>query len=165
MRDLSTTIAAYPDMATAEKDWAAVEAAAKAHSIDLADAALIEKPSTVETVTIHRQSHHGWGKGAVAGAVVGVLFPPAVLGAAVVGAGGGAVVARMNRSLDRGDLNDLSEVMDTGEIAVVVLTRTDNVPALDQILTGATNKISRSSSTAEEVQQALDEDTRARAQE
>ena len=161
MRDLSTTIAVYPDMATAEKDWTAVEAAAKAHSIDLADAALIEKPSTVETVTIHRESHHGWGKGAVAGAVVGVLFPPAVLGAAAVGAGSGAVVARMNRSLDRGDLNDLSEVMDTGEIAVVAVTHTDSVPTLDQTLTSATNKISRSSSTAEEVQQALDEDNKA----
>lgn len=165
MRDLSTTIAVYPDMATAERDWAAVETAAKAHSVDLADAALIEKPSSVETVTIHRQSHHGWGKGAVAGAVVGVLFPPSLLGAAVVGAGSGAVVARMNRSLDRGDLNDLSEVMDTGEIALVVLTHTEDVPALDQILTGATNKISKASSTAEEVQQALDEDAKASARE
>ncbi len=163
MRNLSTTIAVYPNLSTAQKDWDAVEAAAKAHAIDLADAALIEKPATVETVTIHRQSHHGWGKGAVAGAVVGVLFPPSLIGAAAVGAGTGAVVARMNRSLDRGDIKDLGEVMDTGEIAVVALSSVDSVAALDHVLTGATNKISRSSSSAEEVQEALAEDERAAA--
>ena len=163
MRNLSTTVAMYPDLPTAERDWTALEAAAQAKAIDLADAALIEKPTTVETVTIHRQSHHGWGKGAVAGAVVGVLFPPALIGAAAVGAGSGAVLARMNRSLDRGDIKDLGDVMDTGEIALVALTHADGVTALDQVLTGATNKISRSSSTAEEVQQALAEDEQAAA--
>ena len=163
MRNLSTTVAVYPDLPTAERDWTALEAAAQAKAIDLADAALIEKPTTVETVTIHRQSHHGWGKGAVAGAVVGVLFPPSLIGAAAVGAGSGAVLARMNRSLDRGDIKDLGDVMDTGEIALVALTHADGVTALDQVLTGATNKISRSSSTAEEVQQALAEDEQAAA--
>ena len=33
----------------------------------------------------------------------------------------GAVLARMNRRLDRGDIKDLGDVMDTGEIAVVAL--------------------------------------------
>jgi uncharacterized membrane protein len=163
VRNLVTTIAVYRDLPTAERDWTALEAAAKANAIDLADAALIEKPTTVETVTIHRQSHHGWGKGAVAGAVVGVLFPPALIGAAAVGAGSGAVLARMNRSLDRGDIKDLGDVMDTGEVAVVALTHVDALTALEGVLTGATDKISRSSSTAEEVQQALAEDERANA--
>jgi uncharacterized membrane protein len=160
MRNLVTTIAVYHDLPTAERDWSALEAAAKANALDLADAALIEKPTTVETVTIHRLSHHGWGKGAVAGAVVGVLFPPALIGAAAVGAAGGAVVARMNRSLDRGDIKDLGDVMDTGEIAIVALTHVEGEIALEGVLTGASNKISRGSSTAEEVQQALAEDER-----
>jgi ActR/RegA family two-component response regulator len=61
----------------------------------------------------------------------------------------------MNRSLDRGDIKDLGDVMDTGEIAVVALTYADSVTALDQVRTGATNKITRSSSTADEVHEAL----------
>jgi uncharacterized membrane protein len=161
MKNLVTTIAAYSDMRAAETDWAALEAAASAHTIDLADAALIKKPTTVETVTIHRHSHHGWGKGAVAGAVVGVVFPPSVVASAAVGATSGAVVARMNRSLDRGDIKDLGEVMDIGEIALVALTHADSVAALDRVLTGATRKISRASATAEEVQQALAEEQQA----
>jgi len=158
MKNLSTTIAVYPDLSRAQKDWDSLEAAAKSKQIELADAALIEHPVAGETVTVHRQSHHGWGKGAVAGAVVGVLFPPALIGATVVGAGGGAVVARMNRSLDRGDIKDLGEVMDSGEIAMVVLTHSDSVPALAPILAGATKRLTRSSSTAEEVQNALKAD-------
>ncbi len=59
MQDLSTTIAVYLDLPTAEKDWAQVEAAADSHAIDLADAALVEHPTGGEAVTVHRQSHHG----------------------------------------------------------------------------------------------------------
>lgn len=156
MRNLSTTIAVYPDLPTAEKDWAQVEAAASSDAIDLGDAALVERGSEGTVVTVERHSHHGWGKGAVAGAVVGLLFPPAIIGAAVVGGAGGGVLARLNRSLDRGDIKDLGEVMDSGEIAMVVLTTEDSVSALDGLLVGATNKITKASSTAEEIQEALD---------
>jgi uncharacterized membrane protein len=158
MKNLSTTIAVYPDLPTAEADWIDLEAAAQAHTIDLADAALIQHAATGETVTVRRQTHHGWGKGAVAGAVVGVLFPPSLVGAAAVGAGGGAVVARLNRSLDRGDIKDLGEVMDSGEIALVALTQTEQAGALEGLLDGATKRLTRSSSTAEEVQEALNAD-------
>src|ERR1700759_3999055 len=120
MKDLSTTVAVYDDMAAAETDWAAIEAASKDGGIDLADAALVKRDGE-GTTTVARQSHHGWGKGAVAGAVVGLLFPPSLLAGATVGAAGGGVLARMNRSLDRGDIKDLGEVIDSGTIALVVL--------------------------------------------
>ena len=160
MQNLSTTVAVYPDLATAENDWAKLESAAESKAIDLADAALVQHPATGETITVHRQSHHGWGKGAVAGAVVGVLFPPALIGAAAVGAGGGAVVARMNRSLDRGDIKDLGEVMDSGEIALVALTHAESVATLNEVLSGATTRLTRASSTAEDVQTALAADSK-----
>ena len=159
MTNLSTTIAVYPDLATAQADWAGVEAAAQADSIDLADAALVEKGSDGTFQTTHRQSNHGWGKGAVAGAVVGLLFPPALVAGAVVGGVGGGVVARLNRSLDRGDLKDLGEVMDSGEIAIVALTADESVQTLTSLLGGAGTMVTKASSTAEEVQEALDADT------
>ena len=52
-----------------------------------------------EALVLHRQSHHGWGEGANVGAVVGILFPPTIVGAAVVGAGGGALVASATEAL------------------------------------------------------------------
>jgi len=159
MKNLSTTIATYDDLPSAQKDWAAVESAAKAHSIDLADAALIKRDADGTVETVHRQSHHGWGKGAVAGAVVGILCPPALVGSAVAGAAGGGIVARMNRSLDRGDIKDMGEVMDAGEVAMVVLTHEDSVKVLVDLLEGATKTVTRSSSTAEEVQEVLNSET------
>ena len=54
-----------------------------------------------EALVLHRQSHHGWGEGANVGAVVGILFPPTIVGAAIVGAGGGALVARRDGGADR----------------------------------------------------------------
>jgi uncharacterized membrane protein len=158
MKNLSTTVAAYADEARAEKDWATVEEAAKSGSIELADAALVTKAADGTVSAVNRQSHHGWGKGAIAGAVVGVLFPPAIVVGAAVGAVGGGVIARLNRSLDRGDIKDLGEVMDSGEIALVVLTTEDSVETLDMLLEGATSKLTKASSTAEEVQEALSAD-------
>ena len=92
MKNLSTTIASYPDEASAEKDWAAVEGAASAGSIDLADAALVTKAPDGTVSSVNRQSHHGWGKGAVAGAVVSVVFPPSIVVGAVAGGVSGGIV-------------------------------------------------------------------------
>jgi uncharacterized membrane protein len=155
MKNLSTTIASYSDEASAEKDWAAVEGAASASSIDLADAALVIKGPDGSVSSVNRQSHHGWGKGAVAGAIVGVVFPPSIVVGAVAGGVAGGVVSRMNRSLDKGDIKDLGRVMSLGEIALVVLTSAESVETLDRLLEGATEKLTRPSSTAEEVQEAL----------
>src|SRR3954465_10137597 len=140
MKNLSTTVAVYDNIGRAETDWDELEAAAQDGRVDLADAALVTRDDQ-GTTTVDRQSHHGWGKGAVAGAVVGILFPPALIGSAVVGAAGGAVVARLNRSLDRGDIKDLGNVLDSGKIALVVLTSQDTSKAATETLKGATSSL------------------------
>lgn len=155
MKNLTTTIAAYSDLAEAEQDWISLESAASAGSVDLADAALVEREPDGTIDVIHRQSHHGWGKGAAVGAIVGVLFPPSIIAATAVGAGAGALVSRMNRSLDRGDIKALGEVMDSGEIALVALAHEESTAMLTDLLSHASKKESRSSSTAEEVQRAM----------
>jgi len=155
MSGLSTTIAAYPNLSTAEIDWASVESAASSGGIDLGDAALIELGAERTVETVERHSHHGWGKGFVAEAVVGLLFPSAIIGAAVVGRGGD-LIAKLSTSFDRGDIKDLGEVMDSGDIDMVVLTTQDSVEKLDGLLAGATNKITKACSTAEEIHEALD---------
>src|SRR3954471_10212142 len=154
MRNLTTTVAVYDGMSPAETDWDSVEEAAVNGVIDLADAALVTRGDD-GLETVNRHSHHGWGKGAVAGAVVGILFPPTLIAGAAVGAAGGGVLARLNRSLDRGDVKDLGEVMDSGTIALVVLTSQETAAALPPLLAGSTKHLSRDSSTAEDVMAAL----------
>jgi uncharacterized membrane protein len=125
-------------------------------TIDLADAALVQRDAEGEVVSVHRQEHHGCGKGPIAGAVVGVLFPPSIVaGAALVGLGG-ALVGRVSRCLDRHDIKELGETMDRGEIALVVVSAIDSVGTVDQLLAGASHKLSRGNMPADEVQVAMD---------
>ena len=156
MAGLATTVAIYDDMGAADRDWAALEAAAKTSDVDLADAALVRRRGSGEVVSVHRQEHHGWGKGAVAGAIVGLIFPPSLLGSAVVGGLGGALVARVSRCLDRGDIKDLGEVMDRSEIALVVVSATDSVEKVHEVLGGARHKLARGDMPADDLLQAMD---------
>jgi uncharacterized membrane protein len=151
---LDTTVAVYNDRADAETDWSALEAAAEAGQLQMADGALVENRRS-EAVILERQSHHGWGKGAVVGAVVGVLFPPSLLGGAVVGAGGGALIARMTRSLGRGKVKDLGETLDSGRIAIIVVSPADSTNAVCHALKGATTTTTVPSASSEEVQEIL----------
>jgi len=154
MPALDTTVAVYDDAATAEKDWSALEAATQAGQVTIADAALVENRNG-EAVILQRESHHGWGKGAVVGAVVGILFPPSIIGAAAVGAGGGALIARMTRALDRGKVKDLGETLDSGAMAVIVVSPAPSTNGICHTLVGARRTTTVPSATVEEVQQAL----------
>jgi uncharacterized membrane protein len=155
MDDLTTIIATYQDGFAAQQDWDRIEIAAEDGSIDLADAAMVRRDHDGDVYAVHRQSHHGWGKGAVAGAVFGLLFPPSLLGSAAVGAGGGALVARLNRSFDRGDIKDLGEVMDEGEVTLVVVCANASTDAARALIEGADKVASRPSGKADEMRAAL----------
>jgi uncharacterized membrane protein len=154
MKDLSTTVAVYGDIGAAEADWEAIETASKDGRVDLADAALVVRNEN-GVHAVKRHSHHGWGKGTVAGAVIGVVFPPAIISSTVVGATAGGVIARLNRSLDRADIEDLGAVMGAGERVLVVITSQDTATAAAGLLSGAERSVTKASSTAEEVMEAL----------
>jgi uncharacterized membrane protein len=156
-KNLSTTVAVYTDQRLAEKDWDAIEVSAKSGGVDLADAALVRRNLDGSIETLRRQSHHGWGKGAIAGAMVGLIFPPSLIGSAVIGAAGGGLVGRLSRKVDRGDIKDLGDVMDEGDVDMVVINDSDSVKTLVDLLEGATKTLSKDSATAEEVREALNE--------
>jgi uncharacterized membrane protein len=157
-RYLNTTIAVYNDVATAQADWSAIEAAAEAGRIEMADGALLENQDG-EAAILQRKSHHGWGKGAVAGAIVGVLFPPSVIGAAAVGAGGGALLSRMTRSLGRSQVKDLGETLDRGAIAIIVVYPIESTNLVTQTLRAAQKVTTVPSATVEEVKEAMTADS------
>lgn len=156
--NLSTTVAVYTDQRLAEQDWDAIERAAKSEGgIDLADAAMVRRNLDGSITQLRQQSHHGWGKGAIAGAIVGIIFPPSLIGSAIVGAAGGGIVAKLTRKISRSDVKDLGEVMDEGDVDLVVITDTDSVKQLVDLLEGATKTLTRDSATADEVREALNE--------
>jgi uncharacterized membrane protein len=152
--ELDTTVAVYDDRTTAETDWSALEDAASSGQIKLADAAIVEN-NNGESVVIDRQSRSGWGKGAIVGAVVGVLFPPSLIAAAAVGAGGGALVARMTRVLDRSKVKDLGETLDSGTVAIIVVSPFQSTYNVSETLKNARTKTTVQSATVEEIQEVI----------
>lgn len=155
MADIDTFVAVYTDILKAENDWAAVESAAEANEIKIADGALVENRDG-EVVTLKRQEHHGWGKGAIVGAVVGIIFPPSIIASAVVGAGGGALVARMMRRLGRGKVMELGNTFDSGTWAIIVAYPTEFKDAVAAKLQGAKTSWTAVSATEEEVKEAVE---------
>jgi|SRR5271155_537149 len=121
-------IASYADQKTAEADWEAVEQTAKNGNY-LADSAVVVREDDGTPKLVDRQSRHGWGKGAIAGAVVGVLFPPSILLGAAVGAIAGAGIGRLHRSLGREKVKNLGDTLDKGSAAVIAVVDTSAVDA------------------------------------
>lgn len=154
MTNLDTTVAVYEDPEAAEADWKALEAAVNADEVKIADAALVENRNA-EAVIIQRHSHHGWGKGAVVGAVVGVLFPPSIIGTAIVGAGGGALLSGMTRALGREKVKTLGETLDKGKMAVIVVSPIQSTNAICNTLRGSNTTTTVPSSSVEDIQAAM----------
>ncbi len=164
MTNLDTIVAVYsqnpgpdidwPALEAAEADWAALESGAKSGEFKMADAALVENRNG-ESLILHRQSHHGWGEGAVVGAVVGILFPPTLVGAVAVGVGGGALVARLRRALDRGKVKDFGESLKLGARAIVVVAPSQSSNSICNVLKGSNRTTIVPSTTVEEVEEAL----------
>src|ERR1700722_7334665 len=64
--------------------------------------------------------HGAWG-GAAVGAVVGILFPPAIIGSAIVGAAVGGVGGHLWRGMSRADVKEFGDIIDAGQAALIIV--------------------------------------------
>jgi uncharacterized membrane protein len=103
------------------------------------DAAVINKDVDGK-VHVHKHEkatqHGAWG-GIAVGALVGVLFSPAVLGAAAVGGVVGGLGGHFKKGLSRSDAKELGEMLEGGEAALVVIGESRVEEQLDKALTRA----------------------------
>ena len=89
-------IGTYPDEAAARADYDVVKDLHAAGAVGTYDASVVTKDSSgkVHVNKDEMSTRHGaWG-GAAVGALVGILFPPSIIGSAVVGAAVGVHAAR-----------------------------------------------------------------------
>ena len=75
--------------------------------------------------------HGAWG-GAAVGAVVGILFPPAIIGTALIGAAIGGVGGHLWRGMSRSDVKELGDVIDDGQAALVIVGESKVEQALEK---------------------------------
>lgn len=160
MAELITTIAVYDSLKAAEDDWTKVEETAKSNGIHVADAAIVEHNAAGSTITLHRQSRHGWAQGVVIGGLFAVVFPPSILLGAAVGAGVGEVSAKLTHKLGSKEVGELGAALSEGQVAIVAIVEDDSAPELEVLLTGALRKVSHDLSSSEELQSAIAEATK-----
>jgi hypothetical protein len=124
---ITVTLAAYQSLAAARADWDAFELAAESGSWELVDAALIER--TLDEISeFHSRSPAGWGRGVIASAVCGVLWPPAMLVGALAGSVGGHTMTEVRRGLSRQAIGGLGAVMENGTFIVVAIAGPGSAP-------------------------------------
>ena len=115
--------AVYADRADADADY---DTLLDLHSADLVgsyDVALVYKDDDGKVhVTKHEKpTQHGAWKGAAVGALVGIVFPPAILGSALVGAAAGGGIGHAMGGMSRSDAKELGDYLNSGQAALVVI--------------------------------------------
>ena len=85
------------------------------------------------TVEKHEKpTQHGAWTGIAVGAVVGILFPPSILGMAAVGGLSGGLIGHFWKGMSRKDVTELGEALDTGEALLIVVGKDKLQAELDK---------------------------------
>ena len=129
--------AVYDEIGDAEADYEAVFDLHAAGAIGTFDSAVIRKEADgkVRVTKTEKPTQHGAWTGAAVGALVGIIFPPSIIGTAIVGAGAGGLTGHLSRGISRGDLKDLGEALDEGSAAVIVLGESKIDEQLEKAMT------------------------------
>jgi uncharacterized membrane protein len=132
-------VGVYPNQEAAHADYEALRQAHSEGLIGTYDAADIYKDEG-DKVHVHKHekpTQHGAWTGAAVGAVIGVLFPPSIIGAGVVGAGAGGLVGHLWHGMSRSDMKELGEALDEGQAALVVVGRSRVLEQAEKLLSRA----------------------------
>ena len=116
-------VATYPDEAAAREDYQVVKDAHAAGLVGSYDAAVVTKDANgkVHENKDETATRHGAWWGVAAGAAIGVIFPPAVLGAAAVGGLAGGVTGHLSKGMSRSQAKQLGDFIDPGQAGLVVV--------------------------------------------
>ncbi|HSZ35466.1 MAG TPA: DUF1269 domain-containing protein [Acidimicrobiales bacterium] len=116
-------IGTYASEVDARADYEVVKELHAAGAVGTYDAAVVSKDylGKVHVNKDETATRHGaWG-GAAAGALVGILFPPSIIGSALVGAAIGGVSGHLWKGMSRADVKEFGDVIDAGEAALVIV--------------------------------------------
>lgn len=138
-------VGTYASEVDARSDYDVVKDLHALGAVGTYDAAVITKDdkgkihvNKDETTT----RHGAWG-GAAAGALVGILFPPSIIGSALVGAAIGGVSGHLWKGMSRTDVKEFGEAIDAGEAALVIVGETAIEAALEKAQLKATKKVTK----------------------
>jgi uncharacterized membrane protein len=132
-------VATYPDEVTARDDYQVVKGLHAGGLVGSYDAAVITKDASgrIHENKDETATRHGAWWGIAAGAAVGVLFPPSVLGAAAAGGVIGGVTGHLSRGMSRSRAKELGDLIDPGEAGLIVVGESRVEDAIQRAVTRA----------------------------
>ncbi len=132
-------IATYPDEDAAQDDYQVVKDLHARGLVGSYDAAVVTKDANgkVHENKDETATRHGAWWGVAAGAAIGVIFPPAVLGAAAVGGVIGGVSGHLAKGMSRSRAKELGDFIDPGQAGLVVVGESKVKEAVQKAVTRA----------------------------
>ncbi len=127
-------IGTYASEVDARNDYEVVKELHASGAVGTYDAAVVTKDDTgrVHVNKDETATRHGaWG-GAAAGALVGILFPPSIIGSALIGAAIGGISGHLWKGMSRADVKEFGDIIDAGEAALVVVGENTMQAALEK---------------------------------
>ena len=126
MADTDSTfifVATYADEAACQDDYQVVKDLHSRGLVGSYDAAVVTKDASgkVHENKDETATRHGAWWGIAAGAAIGVLFPPAVLGAAAAGGVIGGVSGHLAKGMSRSRAKELGDFIDPGQAGLLVV--------------------------------------------
>ena len=140
--DLFIYAACYDSEEMAREDLEAFQEAASVGAVGRYDTAILTKTAEgkVKVEKHGTQAKSGGWKGAVAGGIVGLLFPPSILAGALTGAAAGGIAGKLWGGMSRSDLRDLGEVLDYGQNGLVIVGESTLDEFVEKTLKRATKR-------------------------
>jgi uncharacterized membrane protein len=138
-------VGTYPSEAAAEADYDVVKDLHAAGAVGTYDAAVVTKDNAGK---IHENKdematrHGAWG-GAAVGALIGCLFPPAIIATTAAGAAIGGVSGHLWRGMSRADVKELGELIDDGQAALVIVGESKVAEAVDKAALKAEKQVAK----------------------
>jgi len=161
--DNAIIVAAFANEDAAKEAYHALVDAEIAGRLDI-EGVLVASADAEGKINVVKMTDHktrnGFLAGAVAGAVVGIIFPPAIIASALwVGVGGAAVGKLRHTAAKSAAAKELASVMTPGTSGIIALARLADVPKVEQEIPQATAVKSApvSDDTAELVKEAAKE--------
>ncbi|HZD39023.1 MAG TPA: DUF1269 domain-containing protein [Actinomycetes bacterium] len=165
-KDVFLYLGTYKSEDDARADYDTVKALHEEGVIGTYDMAIVSKDEH-DKIHVHKRekpTEHGAWTGVAVGALVGILFPPSIIAAGVVGGVTGGMVGHFWRGMSRADVKDLGELIDEGQAALVVVGESKFHQYLDRAFARAQRRIERQvKADAKALQKELDEASKRRA--
>jgi uncharacterized membrane protein len=138
-------IGTYASEVDARADYDIVKDLHAMGAVGTYDAAVVTKDDAgkVHVNKDETTTRHGaWG-GAGVGALIGILFPPSIIGSALVGAAIGGISGHLWKGMSRADVKEFGDAIDSGEAALVIVGETTIQAALEKAELKAKKRVAK----------------------